>query len=147
MRRQSQQVMFDAFFCSLSEGGDWQRRVSDHGFAKARDRLAWGALDRLNTFVVERADALGLVARWCGLRVVAMAAVAVRKTTPGIWAMRCICGSWRSFSDRRFSIACISSLKAWMRATCSCRLSATIWGDWVLSSTNDRPAFILYDDL
>lgn len=71
MRGQSQQVMLDSFFCSLSEDGDWQRLVSDRGFAKARDRLAWGALERLNTFVVERADALGLVARWRGLRVVA----------------------------------------------------------------------------
>jgi hypothetical protein len=63
--------MLDSFFGSLSEDGDWQRLVSDRGFAKARDRLAWGALERLNTFVVERADALGLVACWRGLRVVA----------------------------------------------------------------------------
>lgn len=71
MRGQSQQVMLDAFFGSLAEDGDWRRLVSDRGFAKARERLAWGALERLNTFVVERADALGLVPRWRGLRVVA----------------------------------------------------------------------------
>ena len=71
MRNQSQQVTLDSFFGSLSDDGDWQRLVSDRGFAKARDRLAWGALERLNTFVVERADALGLVSRWRGLRVVA----------------------------------------------------------------------------
>lgn len=71
MRGQSQQVMLDAFFGSLSEDGQWQRCVSDRGFAKARDRLAWGALERLNTFVVQRSDALGLVPRWHGLRVVA----------------------------------------------------------------------------
>jgi hypothetical protein len=71
MRGHSQQVMLDSFFGSLSEGGDWQRGVSDRGFAKARDRLAWGALARLNTFVVECAEALGLVSRWRGLRVVA----------------------------------------------------------------------------
>lgn len=71
MRGQSQQVMLEAFFGSLAEDGDWRRLVSDRGFAKARERLAWGALERLNTFVVERADALGLVPRWRGLRVVA----------------------------------------------------------------------------
>lgn len=71
MRGQSQQVMLDSFFGSLSEDGDWQRLVSNRGFAKARERLAWGALERLNTFVIERADALGLVPRWRGLRVVA----------------------------------------------------------------------------
>jgi hypothetical protein len=71
MRGQSQQVMLDAFFGTLSEDGQWQRQVSDRGFAKARDRLAWGALERLNTFVVQRSDALGLVPRWHGLRVVA----------------------------------------------------------------------------
>ena len=71
MRGQSQQVMLDTFFGSLSEDGHWQRLVSDRGFAKARDRLAWGALERLNTFVVQRSDALGMVARWHGLRVVA----------------------------------------------------------------------------
>ena len=71
MRNQSQQVTLDSFFSSLSDDGDWQRLVSDRGFAKARDHLAWGALERLNTFVVERADALGLVPRWRGLRVVA----------------------------------------------------------------------------
>ena len=64
MRGQSQQVMLDSFFCSLSEDGDWRRLVSDRGFAKARDRLAWGALERLNTFVVERARCTG---RGCAL--------------------------------------------------------------------------------
>lgn len=71
MRGQPQQVMLDAFFGSLSDDGHWQRLVSDRGFAKARDRLAWGALERLNTFVVQRSDDLGLVPRWHGLRVVA----------------------------------------------------------------------------
>lgn len=71
MRGQAQQVMLDSFFGSLAEGGDWHRGVSDRGFAKARDRLSWGCLDRLNTFVVQCADQLGLIDRWRGLRVVA----------------------------------------------------------------------------
>ena len=71
MRGTSQQVMLDSFFGSLGEDGDLQRGVSDRGFAKARDRLAWGCLERLSTFVVQRADDLGLVPRWQGLRVVA----------------------------------------------------------------------------
>ena len=68
--------MLDAFFGSLSEDGHWQRQVSDRGFAKARDRLAWGALQRLNTFIVQRSDALALIPRWHGLRVVAADACA-----------------------------------------------------------------------
>ena len=71
MRGTSQQVMLDSFFGSLGEDGDLQRGVSDRGFAKARDRLAWGCLERLSTFVVQLADDLGLVPRWQGLRVVA----------------------------------------------------------------------------
>lgn len=71
MGGQSQQVMLDSFFGSLSEDGQWRRGVSDRGFAKARDRLKFSCLSRLNTFVVERAQALGLLARWRGLRIVA----------------------------------------------------------------------------
>jgi len=70
MRGSSQQVMLDSFFGSLSEGCDFQRCVSDRGFAKARDRLSWGCVERLNTFVVKCADDFGLVPRWQGLRVV-----------------------------------------------------------------------------
>jgi Transposase DDE domain len=71
MRGQSQQVMLDSYFGTLAEDGDWQRLVSARGFAKARERLSWSALARLNTFVVDCADKLGLVPRWQGLRVVA----------------------------------------------------------------------------
>ena len=71
MRGQSQQFTLDSFFDSLCANGDPLRGVSDRGFAKARDRLAWGSLERLNTFVVQLAGALGLIDRWEGLRVVA----------------------------------------------------------------------------
>ena len=71
MRGQSQQVMLDSFFGSLADDGQWHVGVSDRGFAKARDRLEPGCLSRLNTFVVERAEVLGQIARWHGLRVVA----------------------------------------------------------------------------
>ena len=71
MRGASQQVMLDSFFGSLSEDGDWARCISDRGFAQARDKLSWGCLERLNAFVVKSADALGLVPRWHGLRLVA----------------------------------------------------------------------------
>ena len=99
MRNQSQQVMLDSFFCSLSETGDWQRLVSDRGFAKARDRLAWGALERLNTFVVERADALGLIARWRGLRVVAAdASVLMPAVRPCLTRRRLVSPDQRLFT-------------------------------------------------
>jgi hypothetical protein len=72
MRGASQQVMLDSFFGSLGDDGDLHRGISDRGFAKARDHLSWNALQRLNTFVVQSADRLGLIARWRGLRVVAV---------------------------------------------------------------------------
>ena len=71
MRGQSQQLTLDSFFGSLCADGEPLRGVSDRGFAKARDRLAWGCLERLNAFVVGLADSLGLIDRWQGLRVVA----------------------------------------------------------------------------
>lgn len=70
-RSSSQQVTLDSFFGSLSPHDDWRRVVSDRGFAKARDRLNWTCLDRLNSFVVQCADEAGLVPRWHGLRLVA----------------------------------------------------------------------------
>ena len=71
MRGASQQVMLDSFFGSLGDDGDFHRGITDRGFAKARDRLSWNSLQRLNAFVVQTADRLGLVERWQGLRVVA----------------------------------------------------------------------------
>ena len=71
MRGASQQVMLDSFFGSLDDTGDLHRGISDRGFAKARDHLSWNSLQRLNTFVVQTADRLGLIERWQGLRVVA----------------------------------------------------------------------------
>jgi hypothetical protein len=71
MRGASQQVMLDSYFGSLGEVGDLHRGLSVRGFAKARDRLSWYAQQRLNAFVVQTADRLGLIERWRGLRVVA----------------------------------------------------------------------------
>jgi hypothetical protein len=71
MRASSQQVMLDSFYGSLSIDGDWQRGISDRGFAQARDKLSWICLEHLNTFVVKTADTLGLIPRWHGLRLVA----------------------------------------------------------------------------
>jgi hypothetical protein len=86
MRSSSVQVGLDAFFGSLGGDGDLQRVVSDRAFAKARDNLSWSGFQRLNTFVVDLADSMGLVPRWRGLRVVAADASdfmpAVRAYTP-----------------------------------------------------------------
>ena len=71
MRHQSQQAMLDAFFGSVSQTHELSRVVSDRAFAKARDRRHLPALAALNDLVVGRADAAGLIPRWCGLRVVA----------------------------------------------------------------------------
>ena len=86
MRSSSVQVGLDAFFGSLGGDGDLQHVVSDRAFAKARDNLSWSGMQRLNTFLVNLADSMGLVPRWQGLRVVAADASdfmpAVRAYTP-----------------------------------------------------------------
>jgi Transposase DDE domain len=71
MRGQSQQTTLDSFFASLCDTALPHRGISDRAFAKARSHLHMPALQWLNEFVVERADASGLVPRWYGLRVVA----------------------------------------------------------------------------
>lgn len=71
MRGQSQQVMLDSFFGTLCSADGLHRGISDRGFARARDCLHAPALTALNDFVVQRAEAAGLVPRWRGLRVVA----------------------------------------------------------------------------
>jgi hypothetical protein len=71
MRASSQQVMLDSFFGNLSAEGQLTREVSDRAFAKARERLYQPALTWLNDWVLTRADAIGLVPLWHGLRLVA----------------------------------------------------------------------------
>jgi DDE family transposase len=71
MRNQSQQAMLDGFFASVHDTATPVRVVTDRAFATARNHLHLPALTSLNDLVVRRADEAGLVARWCGLRVVA----------------------------------------------------------------------------
>jgi len=71
MRGQSQQVTLDAFFGSVCGADGLQSRITDRGFARARNCLHAPALTALNDFVVQRAEAAGIVQRWRGLRVVA----------------------------------------------------------------------------
>ncbi|MBK9444544.1 MAG: hypothetical protein IPN53_26065 [Comamonadaceae bacterium] len=71
MRASSQQVMLDSFFGSLSVDGDWQRGITDRGFAQARDKLSWTCLEHLNTFCGQNRRRVGLGPRWHGLRLVA----------------------------------------------------------------------------
>ena len=71
MRGQSQQVMLDSFFASVCGTDGLHRGITDRGFARARDGLHAPALTALNDFVVQRAEAAGMVLRWRGLRVVA----------------------------------------------------------------------------
>ena len=61
----------DDFYASLSASSLPRRVLSDRGFAKARQQLHLPALRWLNAELVEQADQRGLIARWCGLRVVA----------------------------------------------------------------------------
>jgi Transposase DDE domain len=70
MRSSSQQVMLDSFFSSLCDG-EPLRGVSDRAFAKARNQLYMPALQWLNDWVLEQAQAGGFVPRWRGLRLVA----------------------------------------------------------------------------
>lgn len=61
----------DSFFASVCGSVDPLRELSDRAFAKARDHLHAPALASLNDLVVQHADSAGLVARWCGMRLVA----------------------------------------------------------------------------
>jgi hypothetical protein len=70
MRSSSRQVMLDTFFSSLCDG-EPVRGVSDRAFAKARNQLYMPALQWLNDWVLEQAQAGGFVPRWRGLRLVA----------------------------------------------------------------------------
>jgi Transposase DDE domain len=71
MRNHSQQTLLDSFFASVRGSSSLTRVASDRAFAKARDRLHLPALVELNDLLIRRADAAGLVPRWCGLRLVA----------------------------------------------------------------------------
>lgn len=71
MRNQSQQAMLDDFFASVCDTSTPVRAVTDRAFAAARNHLHLPALESLNDLLVRRADEAGLIARWCGLRVVA----------------------------------------------------------------------------
>lgn len=71
MRGQSQQVMLDGFFGAMCAEPGLHRGITDRGFARARSHLHAPALTALNDFVVQRAEAAGIVQRWRGLRVVA----------------------------------------------------------------------------
>ncbi|MBK9444543.1 MAG: hypothetical protein IPN53_26060 [Comamonadaceae bacterium] len=61
--------MLDSFFGSLSVDGDWQRGITDRGFAQAR-QVVLTCLEHLNTFVAKPLT-VGL-ASWHGLRWQAM---------------------------------------------------------------------------
>lgn len=75
MRSGSQQALLDTFFsnlCAATGGGaGLNRSVSDRAFAKARSHLHMPALNWLNDWVLDRADAAAIVPRWQGLRLVA----------------------------------------------------------------------------
>ncbi len=71
MRGQSQQAMLDGFFRSVCADHGLHRGITDRGFARARSRRHAPALTVLNAFVVQRAQAAGIVQRWRELRVVA----------------------------------------------------------------------------
>ena len=71
MRGQSQQVMLDGFFGAVCADHGLHRGITDRGFARARSCLHVPALTVLNEWVVQRAEAAGIVQRWRGLRVVA----------------------------------------------------------------------------
>lgn len=71
MRGQSQQVMLDSFFGAVCADQGLHRGITDRGFARARGCLHVPALTALNNWVVQRAEAAGIVQRWRSLRLVA----------------------------------------------------------------------------
>ena len=101
MRETSHQVMLDSFSGSLRGDGELHRAISDREFAKARERLSWNALQRLNVFAVAAADRLGFIQRWQGLRVVATNASVF---FPAVRACPNLKGFAASFNQRLFSL-------------------------------------------
>jgi hypothetical protein len=87
MRGQSQQVMLDTFFGSACGAEGLHRGITDRGFARARSCLHVPALTSLNDFIIQRAEAAGIVSRWRGLRVLAADGSVLPSSTV------CRCGS------------------------------------------------------
>lgn len=92
MRNQSQQTMLDGFFAAVCGAQTLLRAASDRAFAKGRDHLHLPALVSLNDLVVRRADEAGLIARWCGLRVVAADASLLMPAVRPCLLSRCAAG-------------------------------------------------------
>lgn len=69
--RKSVQSELDEFFAHLQQQAQLVREVSEQAFAKARAKLAGGAIAALNDWLLARADEVGCVPRWQGLRLVA----------------------------------------------------------------------------
>lgn len=69
--RKNIQAELDEFFVHLEQQAQLARHVSERAFFSARAKLAATAIPALNAWLVERADAGGLVPRWHGLRLVA----------------------------------------------------------------------------
>jgi hypothetical protein len=78
MRAGSQQSMLDGFYAALRGQCAPVRGASDRAFAKARARLHMPALAWLNEQLIERAEHLGWLPRWRGLRLVAADASLLR---------------------------------------------------------------------
>jgi hypothetical protein len=71
MRSSSQQTALDEFFAATLGSATLVRRISDRGFAKARNKLHMPALQWLNEQLLQEATTAGLIPRWHGFRVVA----------------------------------------------------------------------------
>lgn len=76
--RKSIQAELDEFFAHLDQQAQLVRHVSERAFTKARARLAASAIPALNDWLIEQAEASGLVPRWNGLRLVAADASTIR---------------------------------------------------------------------
>ncbi len=76
--RKSVQAELDEFFAHLQRQAQLVRHVSAQAFAKARAKLAHGAISQLNTYLLQKADEMNLIPRWLDLRLIAADASALR---------------------------------------------------------------------
>lgn len=69
--RKSVQAELDEFFAHLQQQAQLLHQVSERAFRRARSKVSAEAIPALNQWLIDRAEADGLIPRWRGLRLVA----------------------------------------------------------------------------
>ncbi|RTL47599.1 MAG: hypothetical protein EKK46_17195 [Rhodocyclaceae bacterium] len=76
--RMSVRAELDQFFAHLRQQAQLIHHVSEQAFAQARAKLSGAAIPKLNDWLIQQVDSVGLISRWHGLRLVAADATNIR---------------------------------------------------------------------